>query len=181
MKNINKYLIFIFGSWKVLEQETETFNHIKDVLELIVAQDHITFITGEHMLVANIQSVSDIDEVHKVLGEFLRKDIPCYFVFPHNDDIKYRINPLLEQNLFGKSSEELNINLIKNFEDTLKKNLQETMEEMKKIKMLDLEKSGFPFPKEENLDMDTILEKIYAHGLHSLNKQEKEFLKQRKK
>ena len=81
---------------------------------------------------------------------------------------KYRINPLLEQNLFGKSSEELNINLIKNFEDTLKKNLQETMEEMKKNKMLDLKKSGFPFPKEENLDMDTILEKIYAHGLHSL-------------
>ena len=52
---------------------------------------------------------------------------------------------------------------------------------MKKIKMLDLEKSGFPFPKEENLDMDQILEKIYAHGLHSLNKEEKEFLKQQKK
>ena len=181
MKNINKYLIFIFGSWKVLEQETDTFNHIRDVLELIVVQENITFITGEHMLVANIKSNSSIEEVHKVMGEFLREDIPCYFVFPHQDDVKYRINPLLEKNLFGLPDEGVNVNLIKNFEQALKKNLQETMEEMKKIKMLDLEKSGFPFPKEENLDMDQILEKIYAHGLHSLNKEEKEFLKQQKK
>ena len=181
MKNINKYLIFIFGSWKVLEEDAEIYNHIKDVLELIIMENHITFITGEHMLVANIKSTSSLDEVNKVMDEFLRKDIPCYFVFPHNDDVKYRINPILEQSLFGKKDENLNIDIIKNFEKTLQTNIQNAMEEMKKMRMVELKEGGFPYPKEENLDVDKILEKIYAHGLHSLNKEEKEFLKQQKK
>ncbi len=181
MKNINKYLIFIFGSWKKLEEDSEVYNHIKDVLELIIIENHITFITGEHMLVANVKSNSSLDEVDKIMKEFLRKDIPCYFIFPHNDDVKYRINPILEQSLFNKPDENLNIDLMKNFEEALKKNLQDTMEEMKKIKMMELEKTGFPYPQTESLDMDKILEKIYAHGLHSLNKNEKEFLKQQKK
>ena len=33
----------------------------------------------------------------------------------------------------------------------------------------------------DNLDIDQILDKIYAHGIHSLNKEEKEFLEKQKK
>jgi hypothetical protein len=136
------------------------------------------------MLIANVKSNSDIEEVHKIMEEFLRKDIPAYFIFPDSEKVKYRINPLLEASLFGENPNKLNIDLMKNFEDALKKNLREGMEELKKMKniepdivpsMSNITSSTLP------LNIDSILEKIYAHGLHSLNNDEKEFLKQQKK
>ena len=135
------------------------------------------------MLIANVNSHSDINEVHKMMEEFLRKDIPAYFIFPDTEKVKYRINPLLESSLFGVAPEKLNIDLMKNFEESLKKNLQEGIEEMKNIRMTELSKKGFMSLETITLplNIDSILEKIYAHGLHSLNNDEKEFLKQQKK
>ncbi len=185
MEQVYKYLIFIFGPWKVLEKEEDMFNHIQEVLETIIMERQITFITGEHMLIANVSSTSPIDEVHKMMEEFLRKDIPAYFIFPDSEKVKYRISPLLEQSLFGKiTNQDKNIDLMKNFEDALKKNLKLSMEEMKKLRMMELSNEGFMEDIDtplKPLNVDSILDKIYAHGLHSLNNNEKEFLKKQKK
>jgi hypothetical protein len=187
MEKVKKYLIFIFGPWKVLEQESDIFNHIKDVLEAIIVEKQITFITGEHMLIANVKSNAHIEEVHKIMEEFLRKDIPAYFIFPDSEKVKYRINPMLEASLFGETPDKLNIDLMKNFEDALKKNLKLSMEEIKKMKEMGITDTpmtpniGQLTSSTLPLNIDSILEKIYAHGLHSLNNNEKEFLKQQKK
>jgi hypothetical protein len=58
------------------------------------------------------------------------------------------------------------------------------MEEMKKLRMMELAKEGFMGDIDsplKPLNVDSILDKIYAHGLHSLNNNEKEFLKKQKK
>ena len=55
---------------------------------------------------------------------------------------------------------------------------------MKKLRMMELSNEGFMEDIDtplKPLNVDSILDKIYAHGLHSLNNNEKEFLKKQKK
>jgi hypothetical protein len=183
METTKKYLIFIFGPWKVLEQNSEMFDHIKDVLETIIIENEVTFITGEHMLIANIKSHSGTEEVHKLMEEFLRADIPAFFIIPNSDQVRYRMNPLLEKNLF--SSEKLNLNFMKNIEESLRKNLGKDFKDLKKMEELGMEiesiNSQTPKTTMDNLNIDQILDKIHAHGIDSLNNEEKEFLEKPKK
>ena len=183
MEPTHKYLIFIFGPWKVLEQNSEIFDHIKDVLETIIVEKQVTFITGEHMLIANVKSNVEITEAHKMMDEFLRKYITAFFIIPDSERVKYRMNPILENNLFGNSK--VDINFMKDIEESLRKNLGKGIEELKKMEELSIQMSEIqnttPKTTMDNLDIDQILDKIYAHGIHSLNKEEKEFLEKQKK
>ena len=99
-----KYLLFMFGAWIRLEDNVELYEHIKDVLETILAVPELSFVTGEHTLIACIESHASFKEIKELLEEFLQPSIPAYFLMPKPRNLSYRLNPLLEQHLFGRKN-----------------------------------------------------------------------------
>ena len=99
-RRVKKYLLFMFGAWIRLEDNVELYDHIKDVLESVLATPELSFVTGEHTLIACIESTASFKEINDLLNEFLKPEIPAYFLMPKPRNLGYRLNPLLEQHLF---------------------------------------------------------------------------------
>ena len=64
-----KYLLFMFGAWIRLEDNVELYEHIKDVLETILAVPELSFVTGEHTLIACVESHASFKEIKELLEE----------------------------------------------------------------------------------------------------------------
>ena len=103
-KRAKKYLLFMFGAWIRLEDNIELYQHIKDVLETVLSTPELSFVTGEHTLIACIESTSSFNELKDLLDEFLQPEIPAYFLMPKPRNLAYRLNPILEQHLFSKNN-----------------------------------------------------------------------------
>jgi hypothetical protein len=189
---VKKYLLFMFGGWIRLEDNIELYEHIKDVLESVLTTPELSFVTGEHTLIACIESTSSFNEIKDLLDEFLKAEIPAYFLMPKPRNLAYRLNPLLEEHLFSKKK-------VKDFEAPPPEMIKELMEYFKKRAMdnldffenkMDLEfMETFIKPHRttpdhtkivENLDIDAILDKINERGLESLTINEKKFLDKQK-
>ena len=69
----NSFLLFMFGSWKIIENEENTFNHIKELFQTITNEDEITFITGENVLIANIKKEILRERVQNAHRSFQKK------------------------------------------------------------------------------------------------------------
>ena len=191
-KRPKKYLLFMFGAWIRLEDNVELYEHIKDVLETILSVPELSFVTGEHTLIACIESYSSFNEIKELLEEFLKPSIPAYFLMPKPRNLSYRLNPLLEQHLFGKKN-----NKIKNKVVPPPEMIEELMEYFRRraldnINFFKGDKVDFDFIKEnysperyfknnEILDIDVILDKINDEGIDSLTDNEKNFLDKQKK
>tara|TARA_R110000803_G_scaffold39315_5_gene84862 strand:+ start:6274 stop:6855 length:582 start_codon:yes stop_codon:yes gene_type:complete len=188
---IKKYLLFMYGNWFKLEDTPELYDHIKDVLENILSSPELSFVTGEHALIACIESKLPFNEIDELLSEFLKPEIPVYFLMPKPKKLGYRLSPILERHLFKKNT--------KNIEPT-DELMTELMKHFKKLKkdglksfIVGLPKDGSPLVGDESnfinpmektieiLDIDSILDKIYDSGLGSLTINEKEFLNKQKK
>jgi len=191
-KRIKKYLLFMFGSWFRLEESPELYNHIKDVLENILSSPELSFVTGEHALIACIESTLPFKEIDDLLSEFLKPEIPVYFLIPKTKNLGYRLNPILERHLFKKNkqniepTDELMSEIMKHFKKLKKDALGSFMFGLNKNLEGPLigDKYNFIGSMEntiEILDIDTILDKIYDSGLGSLTINEKEFLNNQKK
>mgnify|MGYP003121118588 CR=1 FL=1 len=189
---IKKYLLFMYGNWYKLEETPELYDHIKDVLETVLSSPELSFVTGEHALIACIESRLPFKEINDLLSEFLKPEIPVYFLIPKPRNLGYRLNPILESHLFKKKIEnpeatnELMKELMDNFKKLRKKGLESFMSDLNKN--LDNTRLRIrPNIREtienniEILDIDTILDKIYDSGLDSLTINEKEFLNNQKK
>ena len=180
----------MFGAWIRLEDNVELYSHIKDVLESVLATPEVSFVTGEHTLIACIASTASFEEINDLLGEFLKPEIPAYFLMPKPRNLGYRLNPLLEEHLFSK-------NKIKKLDIPPPEMMKELMEYLQKrgLGNLDLFKDNVdlnfiketykPYDKwvikHETLDVDAILDKISRGGLKSITINEKEFLDNQKK
>ena len=92
----------MFGNWKILEKERELYSHISDMLHTIINTPEISFITGEHMMIACLSSTSTFEEISSLLEEFLSPEINTYFLMPKPRKLSYRMNPILEEHLFNK-------------------------------------------------------------------------------
>jgi len=192
MKNsrTKKYLLFMFGAWIRLEDNIDLYQHIKDVLETVLATPELSFVTGEHTLIACIESTAPFNEIKDLLDEFLKPEIPAYFLMPKPRNLAYRLNPILEQHLFSK---------LKKFDTPPPEMIKELMEYFKKRAMdnldffedkMDLEfmeqfvksdlEDNFDRFENETLDIDYILDKISEKGLSSLTINEKNFLDKQK-
>ena len=182
----------MFGSWFRLEESPELYNHIKDVLENILSSPELSFVTGEHALIACIESTLPFNEIDDLLSEFLKPEIPVYFLIPKPKNLGYRLNPILERHLFKKNkqnigpTDELMSELMKHFKKLKKDGLESFMFDLNKnLKGRSIgKKSNFIGSMEntiEILDIDSILDKIYDTGLDSLTINEKEFLNNQKK
>jgi hypothetical protein len=187
-----KYLLFMFGAWIRLEDNLELYEHIKDVLETILAVPELSFVTGEHTLIACIESHVSFKEIKELLEEFLKPSIPAYFLMPKPRNLSYRLNPLLEQHLFGRRN-----NKIKKMTPPPPEMIEELMEYFRRRALDNIngfkgEKVSLDFLKEnydpdkffknnEILDIDVILDKINDKGINSLTDNEKKFLDKQKK
>ena len=185
-----KYLLFMFGAWIRLEDNVELYEHIKDVLEPILAVPELSFVTGEHTLIACIESQASFNEIKDLLEEFLKPDIPAYFLMPKPRNLSYRLNPLLENHLFGKSKtkkiDEPSSEMLKELMDYFRRRAMENLNffenklDLEMIKQT-YEPSGvWPTSNNEILDIDVILDKINERGIDSLTINEKEFLNKQK-
>ena len=192
-----QYLLFMFGNWKILEKESNLYSHIRNMLHTIINTQEISFITGEHMMIACLSSTSNFEEISDLLEEFLSPEISTYFLMPKPRKLSYRMNPILESHLFSKTAKrdakEINLDKkeIKKLEKLFKqdKNREDMLREMARIML----HSQFPIDKDKfyhqewlktqniELELDSILDKISEKGLESLNEIEKEFLDNHKK
>mgnify|MGYP003630123642 FL=1 len=182
-----KYLLFMFGGWIRLEDNIDLYEHIKDVLETILSVPELSFVTGEHTLIACIESHAPFSEIKEVLEEFLKPTIPAYFLMPKPRNLAYRLNPLLEQHLFGKTNKSLTPppEMIKELMEYFRKKTMDNISFSKGDRMnLDFIKETYNpilhFKNDEILDIDVILDKSNKEGISSLTITEKEFLDNQK-
>ena len=192
-KRTRKYLLFMFGSWITLERNEKLFNHIKDVLETVLATPELSFVTGEHTMIACIKSNSTFREIEDILDEFLNPEVPVYFLMPKPRNLAYRLNPILEQHLFKDNKDKNKPHtypppqLLKDLIDKFKKTTLDRLESFDTFLNFNSENFYNPkqyeehFSEEENLDIDSILDKINNTGLKSLSIREKKFLDKQKK
>ena len=199
MKNSRpkKYLLFMFGAWIRLEDNIELYQHIKDVLETILSEPELSFVTGEHTLIACIESHSTFNEIKELLEEFLKPEIPAYFLMPKPRNLSYRLNPLLEKHLFKskKVSKKSNLTpppemieeLMEYFRKRALENMNFSLNDVRDGKKINLDMlketyapQGVWDINEEILDVDVILDKINKEGIGSLTINEKEFLDKQK-
>tara|TARA_R110000824_G_scaffold58461_4_gene158035 strand:+ start:473 stop:1039 length:567 start_codon:yes stop_codon:yes gene_type:complete len=187
----------MFGNWKILEKERDLYSHIRNMLHTIINTHEISFITGEHMMIACLSSTSNFEEISDLLGEFLSSEISTYFLMPKPRKLSYRMNPILESHLFNKTDKrnvkegKIDKKELKKLEKLFKqdKNREDMLREMARIMI----HSQFPTDKDKfyhqewletqniELELDSILDKISEKGLESLNEIEKEFLDNHKK
>ena len=182
----------MFGAWIRLEDNIELYEHIKDVLETILATPELSFVTGEHTLIACIESTSPLNEIKDLLDEFLKPEVPAYFLMPKPRNLAYRLNPILEKHLFSKRNikkeDAPNPEVLKELMEYFKKRAMDNLEFfedkldlefIEKISKEDLE-DNFNRLENETLDIDSILDKINEEGLNSLTINEKRFLDKQK-
>jgi hypothetical protein len=187
---VKKYLLFMFGAWIKLEDNVELYQHIKDVLETILVRPHLSFVTGEHTLIACIESKASFDEIKNLLEEFLKPEVPAYFLMPKPRKLSYRLNPLLENHLFnegnGKPNDMPSPKMMEELMDYFKKRALENLDFLKhNMDLSSIKEAYAPHMYNETideiLDIDIILDKINEKGLESLTINEKEFLDKQKK
>ena len=196
-----QYLLFMFGNWKILESERNLYSHISNMLHTIINTPEISFITGEHMMIACLSSTSPFEEISDLLEEFLSPEINTYFLMPKPRKLAYRMNPILESHLFNKGippkKKEIKLDEkeLKDLEKLFKqdKDRGDILKDMARIMMPLVFNGRYPIDKERpkyqewlktqkiNLDLDSILDKISSEGIESLNEIEKEFLDNHKK
>ena len=186
---VKKYLLFMFGGWIRLEDNVELYEHIKDVLETILATKELSFVTGEHTLIACIESQASFEEISDLLDEFLKPQIPAYFLMPKPRKLAYRLNPLLESHLFGKLGTtkppspppEMMRELLEYFRKRALDNLDFFDEKIDLDMVKETYNPDLYSMNNEILDIDVILDKINDSGIGSLTYNEKEFLDKQKK
>ena len=186
---VKKYLLFMFGAWIRLEDNVELYDHIKDVLETILATRELSFVTGEHTLIACIESQASFEEIRNLLEEFLKPQIPAYFLMPKPRKLAYRLNPLLESHLFGRLDFRKYTppppEMMKDLLDYFRKRTFDNLDIFDKKIDLEMIKEAYNPDLYQNhneiLDIDVILDKISNKGIESLTDNEKEFLDKQKK
>jgi len=178
----NSFLLFMFGSWKIVEEDEMVFNHIKELFHTVTDEEEITFITGENLIIANIQSELSLEDMHSLFVDTVKPEISAYFIIPNPQKVKYRLNPQLEGQLFGKVPENNNIkNFVEIFQKELVKNLQKMTEDMIRNQIKINDNTFTETIDEVKLELDDILDKIHAHGIHSLNEKELNYLNNQSK
>jgi len=176
---VKQYLLFMFGQWNTLENNTEVVNNIKDVMGTIVAEEEFTFITGDHVIIMCIKSRMPFEEIEEVLKEFLSPHINTLFLIPRPRKLFFRLDENLKNHLFGspkKRYKHINPKIAEILSQQLKSIVDKRVKKLKRD--IDFSKKDNTIKKPQLLPMtiDSLLDKIIDHGIDSLTKEEKEFL-----
>ena len=166
----------MFGDWLALEKSPDVYNNIMEILESLIVTEELGFITGNHLMIVTLESKSTFEEISSFLDEFLTTKVTTYFIMPMPRKLSYRINPMLEEHLFGKKKNKLK----KKVNPEVAKKLGEQLRSITKYKLKVLESLSTLIPQEEpptkKLTLDGVLDKIHDKGIDSLTHNELKFL-----
>ena len=176
-KRVKKYLLFMFGNWKSIEENQLVVSNIREVMETIIIGDEFSFVTGDNVIIMCLKSRLEFDEINNLLDEFFTTHITAFFLMIKPRKLGFRLEKNLEKHLFGlegkKSNKYINPKVAEEITRQLKSVMAHRMKNIKRI----LES---PIRVENNLrkpfSLDTLLDKILDEGIDSLTKQELEFL-----
>ena len=176
-KRVKKYLLFMFGNWKSIEENQKVVSNIREVMESIIIGDEFSFVTGDNVIIMCLKSKLEFEEVDNLLNEFLMTSITAFFLMVKPRKLGFRLEKNLEKHLFGLEGKKSNKYINPRVAEEITKQLKAVMENrMKNIKRV-LER---PLQTENNLrkpfSLDSLLDKIIDEGIESLTQHELEFL-----
>ena len=176
-KRVKKYLLFMFGNWKSIEENQKVVSNIREVMESIIIGDEFSFVTGDNVIIMCLKSKLEFEEVNNLLDEFLMTSITAFFLMVKPRKLGFRLDKNLEKHLFGLEGKKINKYINPKVAEEITKQLKAVMENrMKNIKRV-LER---PLQTENNLrkpfSLDSLLDKIIDEGIESLTQHELEFL-----
>ena len=176
---VKQYLLFMFGNWSTIENNTEIVNNIRNVMETIVTEEEFTFITGDHVIIMCIKSRMPFEEIEEVIKEFLTPHINTLFLMPKPRKLYYRLDENLKNHLFGnpkKRYKHIHPKVAEILTQQLKSIVDKRVKKLRKN--VDISKKTHSLRKTTLVPMtiDNLLDKIIDQGIESLTKEEKEFL-----
>jgi len=175
-----KYLIFMFGGWETVEESGNIIRNIREVMQTIVNNDELTFVTGNNVVIMCITSIMKFEEIESLMHEFLVDKVDSFFLMPKPRKLAYRLDYALEKHLFGDGKIKgpvLDPRLVEELSKQLKTlandRLMKIMQTLKKPVQVDEDSVN---TLQGPLTIDRILDKIIDKGVNSLSKTEKKFL-----
>ena len=176
-KRVKKYLLFMFGNWKSVEENQQVVSNIREVMETIIVGDEFSFVTGDNVIIMCLKSKLEFEEIDNLLNEFLRASITAFFLMVKPRKLGFRLDGNLEKHLFGLEGKKSNKYINPQVAEEIAKQLKSVMvHRMKNIKRM-LEN---PLQPESNLrkpfSLDSLLDKIIDEGIESLTQHELEYL-----
>jgi len=172
-----KYLLFMFGNWKIIEKDSVIMNNIRDIMETIVNSTEFSFVTGDHVIIMCLNSDLGFEDITDILQQFLTPHISTYFVMPKPRKLDYRLDKKLESHLFGPSHPSKKVKIHPKVAEELSKQLKQVMDtKVRKLKEVLLSPIKINSPLRP-LTVDTVLDKIIDEGMESLTTEELDFLK----
>lgn len=174
----------MFGQWGTVEKNSKIMMNIKDVMDTIVSHHEFSFVTGDRVIIMQVQSRMSFEEINDILREFLVEDVSTYFLMPKPRKLGFRLDDKLEEHLFGKNdklkTKQINPEVAKALSQQLKNIIENKFKNLvteldKPVRINKIIKNLRP------LNIDILLDKIIDEGLDSLTKEELEFLNNYKK
>tara|TARA_R100001509_G_C4827257_1_gene201998 strand:+ start:269 stop:820 length:552 start_codon:yes stop_codon:yes gene_type:complete len=179
---VKKYLLFMFGHWKSMEENQVIVNNIREVMDTIIVGDEFSFVTGDNVIIMCLKSKLPFEEIDSLLKEFLTDKVTAFFLMAKPRKLGFRLEDNLQNHLFGLNpyppQKQMNPTVAAEISRQLKAIMEHRMKNIREI----LEK---PIETKKTLrkpfSLDVLLDKILDEGMDSLTKQELEYLNKYKK
>ena len=170
----------MFGGWETVEESGNIIKNIREVMQTIVNNDELTFVTGNNVVIMCVTSIMKFEDIESLMHEFLVDNVDSFFLMPKPRKLTYRLDYTLEQYLFGDGKIKgpaLDPRLVEELSKQLKTlandRLMKVMQTLKKPVKVDVDSVN---TLQGPLTIDRILDKIIDKGVNSLTKTEKKFL-----
>ena len=174
---VKKYLIFMFGHWKSVEENQTVVNNIREVMESIIVGDEFSFVTGDNVIIMCLKSKLPFEDIDDMLKEFLTTKVTAFFLMIKPKKLGFRLEDNLQGHLFGLNpyppKKQMNPTVAEEISKQLKAIMENRMKNIKEILESPVEiKKTLRKP----FSLDVLLDKILDEGIDSLTQQEVEYL-----
>ena len=174
---VKKYLLFMFGHWKSVEENQVVVNNIRELMESIIVGDEFSFVTGDNVIIMCLKSKLPFEDIDDMLQEFLSTKVTAFFLMIKPKKLGFRLDDNLQSHLFGLNpyppKKQMNPTVAEEISRQLKAIMEHRMKNIKEILENPIEvKKTLRKP----FSLDVLLDKILDEGMESLTKQELEYL-----
>ena len=174
---VKKYLLFMFGHWKSMEENQAIVNNIREVMESIIVGDEFSFVTGDNVIIMCLKSKLPFEEIDDLLKEFLNTKVTAFFLMIKPKKLGFRLDDNLQSHLFGLNPHPPKKQMNPTVAEEISKQLKSIMENrMKNIKGILENPTEVKKTLRKPFSLDLLLDKILDEGMESLTQQEVEYL-----
>ena len=100
-ERVKKYILFMFGNWKSVEENQRVVTNIKEVMETIIVGDEFSFVTGDNVIIMCLNSKLQFEEINNILHKVLISNITAFFLMVKPRKLGFRLEDTLKSHLFG--------------------------------------------------------------------------------